>query len=99
MSPVDQPILYAALVFVAMTLLDFVYAEYTKAAADRAALKASMWAAGILPFNFVVVTGYIEVWWMVIPACAGAWLGTKLSIKYGDAVHECLAATWKQPDR
>ena len=92
MSPADHPVLYAVVVFVAMGLLDFVFAEYTKAAGDRRILAAANWAFVIIPFNFIVVTGYLEVWWLVLPTACGAWLGTALSIKYGDAVHEWLGS-------
>jgi hypothetical protein len=95
MNPQDQPILYATLVFFAMTALDFVFAEYTKAAGDRRSTAAANWSACIIPFNCIVIMGYIEVWWMIFPTIAGAWLGTKLAVLYGDAVHEWLHAAWQ----
>jgi hypothetical protein len=82
-SPTEMPIVYSIIVFVAMAVLDFVFAEYTKATADRKILTASNWAAMIIPLNVVVVSGYVTVWWMLFPAAASPWLGTLLSIKYG----------------
>ena len=83
LSPTEWPIVSSIIVFAAMAVLDFVFAEYTKATADRKSLAASKWAALIIPLNVVVVSGYVTVWWMLVPAAAGAWLGTLLSIKYG----------------
>lgn len=72
-----------AIVFAAMTALDFAYGEYTKAAADRRILSASVWAVILYGFGAVVAINVIADNWNVIPAMCGAFAGTWLSIRFG----------------
>jgi uncharacterized membrane protein YfcA len=69
------------LVFAAMTALDFVFAEYTRATADRHAIKASLWASTIIVLTGFVTTSYVENHWLMIPAAIGAFAGTWLSVR------------------
>lgn len=71
-------------VFFSMLAMDFVFAQYTKRAAGRRPTAAANWAAMILPLNYFVVTGYVESWWMILPAMAGAWIGTHIAVSRDD---------------
>lgn len=70
-------------VFVGVIVLDYVYAEYTKAAADRNAIVSSNMAMALIVITGFVTSCYVVNQWLLIPAAAGAWVGTYLSIKYG----------------
>lgn len=69
------------IVFVAMTVVDFLYGRYTIATAERKAAPASAWASGIIIANAVVVIEYVGNHWLIPVAAAGSALGTYLSIK------------------
>lgn len=71
------------LVFVAMTALDFVYAEWGKAVAERRSLWASGNAAVLILLSGFVTRSYVEDWTLLSAAACGAWLGTWLSIRFG----------------
>lgn len=72
-----------ALVFLAMTGLDYAYAEYTKAAADRRLYPACIWAVILYVLGAYVAINVIGDNWNIVPAAAGAFAGTWLSIRYG----------------
>ncbi len=74
------------LVFVAMFALDFVYAEYTKAAADRKAAAASHYATMLILLTGFVTSSYVSNLWYLIPAASGAWLGTYASMRWENGV-------------
>jgi hypothetical protein len=65
----------------AMTALDFVFAEYTRATADSRAVKAAAWAAAIILLTGFVTTAYVGNIWLLIPASLGAFAGTWLSVR------------------
>lgn len=71
-------------VFLSMLAMDFVFAQYAKRAGDRRPTSAANWAAMIIPLNYFVVTGYVDSFWMVLPAMAGAWLGTHIAVSRDD---------------
>lgn len=71
------------LVLVAMTILDYCYGEYTKACADRAANRASMWAVALYLVGVFVVVNVVADPWLCIPAAIGSWIGTQASIRWG----------------
>lgn len=71
-----------SLVFLAMTALDFVYAEWAKACADRRPMAASLYAALLILLAGYVTRSYVEDAWMLIPACLGAFAGTWLSVRF-----------------
>lgn len=79
----ERPILLWMAVFVGVIVLDYVYAEYTKAAADRNAIVSSNMAMFLIVITGFVTSCYVINQWLLIPAAAGAWVGTYLSIKYG----------------
>lgn len=69
-------------VFVAMALLDFVWAYYTDMIQQKKAALAALSASMIVLFNGVVVTGYVLDRWLLVPALLGAFLGTWSSVVF-----------------
>lgn len=69
------------LVFFAIAGLDFVYAEYTKATAGRKPLPASLLAGLIILLSGFVTTSHVDNKWLLLPAAAGAFVGTWLSVR------------------
>jgi uncharacterized membrane protein len=68
--------LNALLAFIGMFACDFFYARYTKHVAKSRAMQASNCAALLLLMGGVVTLTYVGNHWMLIPAVAGAWIGT-----------------------
>lgn len=68
--------------FFGMLGVDFLYAEYTKAAADRRTAMACVTAGAMLIFNALVVSLYVANPWTMIAAAAGAVVGTYISMRY-----------------
>jgi hypothetical protein len=75
------------LVFVAMFLMDFVWARYTAAIARQYAHAASSWAVFIILLSGYVTTSYVGNPWLLVPAGFGAYAGTWAAIKW---------ALWKE---
>lgn len=69
-------------VFFGMTLLDFVYAEYTKAAADRHVHTSSTYATCLIVITGLVTSEYVNDRSLLIPAAAGAYVGTYISMRF-----------------
>lgn len=69
-------------VAVAMFLLDFVWAEYTKAIAARSAYVASALSSVLIGLSGFVAINYVEDHWALIPAAIGAFAGTFVSLRY-----------------
>ncbi len=69
------------LVFFVMTLTDIVWARYTAAVAKGSAVAAGIWAMGIILFGSYVTLAYVDDATTLIPAAAGAFTGTYLSMK------------------
>lgn len=67
-------------VFLAMVLLDVVFALYIKATADDRILAASSWAAAIQICNVFVVTRFVQDKRLVVPCALGAFVGTGLAL-------------------
>jgi hypothetical protein len=72
---------HTLLTFVAMFALDYVFARYTAEVTNRAPALAGLWAVLIVFSNSIVVTNYVANFWMVLPAGAGAFLGTWLAVE------------------
>lgn len=70
--------------FFGMVVLDFVWGRYTKAIADRKLIAGSIYAVGTVIGGAYLVIGYTDNHWLLIPVGLGAFVGTFLSIKYGD---------------
>lgn len=72
----------AIAVFAAMAALDYVWAYYTRAIQAHAALSAASWAVGITVLSGIAQFGYIHNPWLLIPAAAGAFVGTFAAIRW-----------------
>jgi len=72
-----------ALVFAAMTILDFVWAEYTKAVAERRTIMASALSSALILLSGFVAISYVGDHEMLAPAAIGAFSGTWLSMRFG----------------
>lgn len=70
-----------ALVFAAVAGLDFFWTFYTKAINDKAALRAGFWASGIIVFSGLSQIGYVNDPVLLIPAAAGALVGTYAAVR------------------
>lgn len=66
-------------VFVGMTSLDFVWSRYVAANIEGSARAASNWAVLITLLSGYVTLSYVNDPRMLLPACAGAWVGTWLA--------------------
>lgn len=74
--------------FFGMMILDIAFALYVIAAAANKAHIASLWAVLILLLNGVVILAYIDNNWMLVPAGAGAYVGTFIAIKLSGGKNE-----------
>ena len=72
----------ALAVFVAMLLLDVVFALYVIKCAERAAIEAGLWAGAIQVFNVFVVSSFVKDWRMSVPCVLGAVAGTWIAVRY-----------------
>lgn len=72
-------------VFVGMFALDWAWATYTMAAADRKALAASLASVVIAVVGAAVTVAYVYDWWLLIPVACGCFAGTYSAVKFGDA--------------
>lgn len=66
-------------VFVAMTLVDAVWALYTRAIAQSRRSAAATYAALIIVLGGFTTTSYVHDLTLLIPAAAGAFAGTWLT--------------------
>jgi hypothetical protein len=73
----------AAAVFVAVAALDFVWAYYTRYVNDGRAAYAGFAAVLIMLLGGTAVIGYTADPWMLIPAGAGAFVGTFAAVRIG----------------
>lgn len=71
------------LVFLAMFALDFIYAEYTRACADRRVLKSALMAGGMPLLLGYLAISYVGNPYTIAAACLGAFCGTWLSMRLG----------------
>lgn len=68
--------------FVGMFLLDFVWVYYNKATVGNDIPVASLTAGMIFLLNSVVIIGYVDDRWAILPAAIGAVLGTMIAMKF-----------------
>lgn len=73
--------LRAAAVFLALFLLDFVWAKYTYAMTARQPGRASAYAALVILFSGSAAIGYTTDPWMLVPAMLGAFAGTYVAVR------------------
>jgi len=67
--------------FFAIFLLDVVYTYYLRCVADNNVLGASFWSVACYILGSVAVMNYTTNHWLVIPAIAGAFVGTFVGMK------------------
>ena len=73
----------AAIIFLAVTALDFVWARYTRYVNDAKGIHAGIAAVIIMVLGGTAVIGYTSDPWMLLPAGAGAFVGTYAAVKMG----------------
>ncbi len=66
----------ALIAFSGMFALDFVFARYTLSVMSQRPVAASSYAAGCLLLQGAVILSYVNEPIMLIPAAAGAFIGT-----------------------
>jgi small-conductance mechanosensitive channel len=66
--------------FAAMFASDFAWSLYVAAVKDGAAVRASFWAVALFLLGAVAVIGYTKNRWLLVPAAAGAALGTYFGV-------------------
>jgi hypothetical protein len=67
--------------FVAMAALDYVWAYYQRAVTQKAPVRAAQLSAMLIVLNAGVVLSYADDHWMILPAAAGAFIGTYYSVR------------------
>jgi hypothetical protein len=67
--------------FGAMVALDFAWAIYNQATVNHQPWRASSLAAVIYVVGAIGVMNYSDNRWLLIPACAGAFVGTFIATK------------------
>lgn len=70
-------------VFFAMIVVDIIWAEWAKACAAKQAGYAATLSAGIVLCGTFVTAEAVHDLWLLIPACAGGWIGTYWSVIRG----------------
>lgn len=71
----------AALVFLAMFCLDFVWAKYTFAMTSRQPWRAASYASVIIFLSGGAAVGYVNDPVLLIPAMVGAFAGTFFAVR------------------
>ena len=69
------------LVFLAMFLVDVFWAKYTAAIAEKNAIAAANWSAGIILLGALTVVAYTQNQTFLLYAMGGGWLGTYVTIR------------------
>ena len=75
------------LVFFALLIVDVLNAVYIKHIQKNNAILASSTAVVLFLASSVAVIGYVDDHWLLIPATAGAFVGTYIGIKISIGVH------------
>jgi uncharacterized membrane protein YfcA len=68
--------------FLAMTVLDVCWGKYVRAAANRRPVLAASWAVLLYALTAYLYVSIVGDPWLTIPACAGAFAGTYIGVKY-----------------
>jgi hypothetical protein len=69
-------------VFIALLVLDFVWARYNIATTTKQAWRAGSYSVLIILLGAFSVISYTEDHWMLLPAAVGAFCGTWLAVKH-----------------
>ena len=70
------------LVFTVMFITDVLYALYFTSVRDNQAVMAATFGSSIYLLSALVTTKWIEDSWLLLPAVAGAWLGTFVVVRW-----------------
>ena len=70
------------LAFIAVVVLDFVWAIYTRHVTSGNSVKAGLYASAIFITNAYVVVEFVNDVTVVIPAVLGAFVGTSLAVEW-----------------
>jgi hypothetical protein len=70
------------LAFLGMVALDYVWARYVLTLTKKRIIVGSSYAAGIMLLNGMVTLTYVSNPWMILPAAAGAFIGTYIGGKF-----------------
>jgi hypothetical protein len=70
-------------VFAGMFALDFVFALYTMYVQEKQPVMAAHFATAIFLLQAVVIASYVKDFSLILPAAAGAWLGTWAAVRRG----------------
>ena len=68
------------LAFLALAILDFCWALYVGKVKDGNAMQAGLWAIALYALGAGATIGWIENHWLLLPACAGAFVGTCVGV-------------------
>lgn len=68
-------------VFLALVVIDILYAVYTKQVMKDRPAYSSLLAAGIYVINAVITINFVMDPWLLIPAGLGAFVGTYIGVK------------------
>lgn len=71
-----------ALAFAALVLVDVVWALYVKALAAKKAATSAFWSVFIYLIGSSVMLKLVEDPNLLIPACAGAFVGTYIAVRW-----------------
>ena len=67
--------------FFGMFFTDVFYTYYLGAIQEKRAIASANWAAIVYVIASMLIIGYTDNPWLLIPAILGAWLGTYIGIK------------------
>jgi uncharacterized membrane protein YfcA len=73
-------VLLAAAAFAALALLDWVWAKYIAAVSEGTALCAASWSVPVYALGATMTIQIVEAPWLLVPACAGSFVGTYYSV-------------------
>ena len=68
-------------VFLALVIIDILYAVYTKQVMKDRPAYSSLLAAGIYVINAIITINFVIDPWLLIPAGLGAFVGTYIGVK------------------
>lgn len=67
-------------VFASVTLADICWANYFIKVSENKAFMSSVWSSGIMICGVYSVDSYVQDYYLAIPAIAGAFVGTFVSV-------------------
>lgn len=67
--------------FLVMLVLDWIWAKYNQATTRKQPWTASFYAVAIYLLGALGTLSFIDNKWLLIPACAGAFVGTFIATK------------------